>query len=355
MRWVRRTRGNAVGQHERHARRLRLAGVLFVVLLVSLFSLLLGGYNAPRAGHLVGAVSVARAAEGNTHASGCGHAAPLAPGTSGEERLQVGSTWRTFILHVPRGYSPTVPQPLVLVFHGHSSTADHFARLTRFSVLADAHDFVAIYPQGAIGMDAQTGWNTHRKRDPTTNDLGFVRALLGYGHGHLCVDSHRIYAAGFSNGGGFVADMACDLPKPFAALADVSGDLYPQPSGCHPAQPVPLLEIHGSADPINPYQGSELLGYSSVSSWLAKWVGRDGCVGTPERAQVGLVVTEKWTACSQGVEIVHIKLIGGKHLWPGAILPPGAPAADHQFDATSAIWAFFAAHRSSQPTTTKAS
>jgi hypothetical protein len=67
-----------------------------------------------------------------------------------------------------------------------------------------------------------------------------------------------------SNGGGFVGTLACDRlgSTLFAAYAMHSGAFYTDVSGpdngCAPAHiPIPILEIHGSADKTVYYEGGQ--------------------------------------------------------------------------------------------------
>jgi poly(3-hydroxybutyrate) depolymerase len=77
-----------------------------------------------------------------------------------------------------------------------------------------------------------------------------------------CIDNSRIYAAGKSNGGGFVGGvLACDtkLSTKIAAFAPVAGAFYiPNfiEKGCNPGRPdIPILEFHGGNDGVIPYSG----------------------------------------------------------------------------------------------------
>lgn len=281
--------------------------------------------------------AVAPASSGS---AGCGGANAIPAGTTDAQTLRAGQMSRSYRLHVPRGYQGDVPTPLVLAFHGHGGSAAPFERFTHLSQLADARTFIAVYPQGTVGPDGQTGWNTGRARDPRVDDVGFVRDLLAHTQATLCVDTGRIYATGFSNGGGFVAVLACDLADRFAAFAPVAGDYYPQPGGCHPARPVSLLEIHGTADGINPYDGSTQLHYPPVATWLADWAARDGCAAPPTLQQDNLgVLVEIWTGCENSTTVVHDRLIGAGHIWP--VAGSGSLGRSETFDADDAIWGFF--------------
>jgi len=62
----------------------------------------------------------------------------------------------------------------------------------------------------------------------------------------LSVDSHRIYASGFSNGAGFAARLAVDRSETFAAVAFSGGGLAEAHS---PVRSVPTYSTVGSLDP----------------------------------------------------------------------------------------------------------
>jgi polyhydroxybutyrate depolymerase len=274
--------------------------------------------------------------------TGCGKAPPASPGTSVEEQLRVDNVPRSYLLHVPLGYQPTHPTPLMLSFHGHGSTAFIQQRMTGFSVLADRDGFLAVYPQGTIGKDKATGWATGPLTYPQVDDVAFVRDLLAHLRATLCVDPHRIDASGFSNGGGMTALLACKLPGQIAAFATVSGSYFPVDGGCSPGRAVPILEIHGTADRTVSYVGNPTRLLPPVPIWLAQWAARDGCLSQP---QVFLnssnVVGKQWQGCASGAAVVHYEIIGGRHVWPTTL--PGSESNRH-LSTAALIWAFCQAH-----------
>jgi len=277
--------------------------------------------------------------------TGCGKPSPVAAGTSVVANLLSGHQTRIYRVHVPRGYTPRVPIPLVLSFHGHGSNATGQERLTGFSILADLHDFLAVYPQGTIGADGKTGWSSGGPGRPTSDDLLFVSDLLTKMQAEFCIDPQRIYATGFSNGGGMTALLACQLAGRIAAFAPVSGSYYPQPGGCRPGRPISLLEFHGTGDHVVPYNGRASTGLLSVPEWLQEWVGRDSCPDTPSvQTQAGDVTTYTWTGCAAGAVIEHYRIAGWGHRWP-ALPATDAQETDSGVPVASVlIWRFFVAH-----------
>jgi len=69
--------------------------------------------------------------------TGCGKAAPAAPGTSVDATISSGNIRRSYRLHVPVGYDSHLPIPLVLDIHGHGGTSAWQERNTNYSALAD--------------------------------------------------------------------------------------------------------------------------------------------------------------------------------------------------------------------------
>lgn len=257
--------------------------------------------------------------------------------------LPVGGLTRLYSLHIPTGYRNTQKYPLVLNFHGHGSNSLQQERRTDFSQLANSQGIVVVYPQGAVGPDGHTGWDTGPARNPQTNDLLFVSDLLNHVQAILCIDPARIYATGFSNGGGMTNELACKMADRIAAFAPVSG-AYPQlPGGCSPARPVPILEIHGTSDPVVPYNGSLVKGYPPIAQWLQQWTQRNGCKEGPVVfSNTAGVTGERWSACHDDVTIVHYTIHGLGHAWPIAYHTPiHTRKYVTTFDATTTIWTFF--------------
>src|SRR5579884_47385 len=274
--------------------------------------------------------------------AGCGKSAPLPAGTTGSGTLVSGGLVRSYRLHVPIRYQPTHPYPLVLNFHGHGSTAIHQEAATGFSRLADQHGFIVTYPQGIVGPDGRTGWGSGGPHKPHVDDVLFVSDLITALQNKLCVDPSRIYATGFSNGGGLTSVLACRLAGRIAAFAPVSGSYFTPPGGCWPVRPTPILEIHGTGDGVVPYGGEQAIHLIGAWSWVRAWAQRDNCATTPaEIVSRGGVSEFQWHGCRGGATVIHYRIAGGAHVWPGAA---GAPRADASLGASAVIWDFFAAH-----------
>jgi polyhydroxybutyrate depolymerase len=103
------------------------------------------------------------------------------------------------------------------------------------------------------------------------------------------------------------------------------------------------VEIHGTGDTVNPYEGSAELQYPAVGAWLSAWAQRNGCVREPVMMAAGRGVTiEEWRGCAGDAVVLHYQLSGVGHVWPGTA--SGATSdvdTASTFDASAAIWMFF--------------
>lgn len=264
--------------------------------------------------------------------SGCGKVAPVAPGSSVNVTIaahpaeSLGYSSRTYRIHVPRNYDYTHAVGVVLAFHGYGGSAAGMEAGSGLSTLADQQDFLALYPQGL--PDKQTHkpfWAEIGPIDYGVDDVLFASDILDDVQQKYCVDARRIYVTGFSNGGGVTNLLACRLAGRIAAFAPLSANAYAIPGGCHPGRPVPLLDMHGTADAVLPYNGIPVSvnpdwPLPSLSSFMQMWATLDGCTHGPDIfLREPKVTGMQWTGCKGNVSVVHYRIEGGGHVWPPLI------------------------------------
>ena len=235
---------------------------------------------------------------------------------------------RRYNFRVPNNYDPDRPYALIFDYHGHNSNRDTQYHLTRYDQYATGrNDFLVVYPQGLKDDEDEPAWEGAPYARPDVSDLQFTADLLAKFRANYCVDDARVYASGKSNGGGFVATLACSPQgAPFAAFAMAAAALYtdnlapgsPTYRACVPPRArVPVLEAHGTADTTIPYAGNATKGVPSVLAWLGTWAGRDGCSGsqvTHEYSSYGTVV---WSCPGYPGIVSGYRLDGYGHCWPG--------------------------------------
>jgi polyhydroxybutyrate depolymerase len=213
--------------------------------------------------------------------------------------------------------------------------------VTHFAEVADQKGFVVAFPDGISGS-----WNAGVccgiAAGTGVDDVGFVSDLVDRLLAEYCVDPKRVFATGFSNGGFLSHRLACELPNKIAAVASVSGVMGIQK--CAPPRAVPVLQIHGTSDPIVPYNGNALLGYPSVDATMSGWVSRNGCGSKSEVSRAGSTHCDGWSGCRDGGDVELCTVEGGDHGWPGGgtlWTDAGPPAG---FVASTAIVDFFDRH-----------
>jgi len=268
---------------------------------------------------------------------GCGIPSPVKVGTTEQQTVAVdpqvsqGSATRTYLLHVPTNYQPQIPLPLLLVFHGRGSNAAEIEGYTGFSLLADRERFITVYPQGLQNADGEPFWDTFNSSTTHIDEVAFVNIVLNDVEKKLCVDTRRIDATGFSSGGNMTGMLACRLAGRIAAFAPIAGNFFDFGQGCHPGRSVALLNSHGTADDVVPYDGQN--GQFGVQDWLSQWAKLDGCATGPVSfSQVSKVTAMQWTSCQEDATIFHYRVQDEKHIWPKTL---------GNFPADETIWRFF--------------
>lgn len=279
--------------------------------------------------------------------TGCRQTPPVKPGTSATITIAAspavshGNRTRTYVVHVPITYQDTQPYAVILSFHGYGGTATAMDRSSGFTQLSEQQHFIAAYPQGVLDGIGKPFWASAGPIDFGIDDVLFVSHILDDLQKNFCVDPQRIFATGFSNGGGMTWLLSCRFAGRIAAFAPISGNFYAFAGGCHPGRPVPILDIHGTKDPLLPYNGipasaNPAWPLPSIPQWLQDWATRNGCASGPTVfLHAGNVIGEQWNGCPGNSAVVHYRIVGGVHTGP----PPingRSPAA--------VIWSFFQTH-----------
>jgi polyhydroxybutyrate depolymerase len=243
---------------------------------------------------------------------------------------------RTATLHVPAIYDATRAVPLLLAFHGFTENGAGERARSHFDLLADTQGFLVAFPDG-ISNSWNGGACCGLAMANKVDDIGFARALVAKISEDYCVDPKRVFAAGFSNGGFLSHRIGCEASDVFAAVAAVSGDQTTSP--CAPPRPVSVVQIHGTADPIVPYNGSALLGFPPVADSIGGWATRDTCAATThETLRDGSAHCSNYDGCPSGSEVILCTIDGFGHDWPGtsgwdgSTPPPGFVASTYILD-----------------------
>ena len=124
----------------------------------------------------------------------------------------------------------------------------------------------------------------------------------------------------------------------------MSVDMYDE---CVPAQPIPVLHIHGTDDSTNPYTGTSTM--KGIDETNLFWVDQNNCNPVPSVISIPDVNTSDNAAATRyvysgginGHTVELFKITGGGHSWPGWPVSGSSGNTCMDFDATKEIWRFF--------------
>ena len=252
---------------------------------------------------------------------------------------------REYILYIPDSYSGTEPVPLVFNFHGYTSSAESQMVYADFRPIADSEGFLVVHPQGTEDNLGNPYWNVGAFFHPggDADDLGFTDALVDHIAFNYSIDLNRVYATGMSNGGFFSFHLAGLLSTRFAAVAPVAGTMTTYTfENYDPQHPTAILQIHGTADYVVPYDGTTWS--LSVDEVIDYWVDFNNCNIEPIITELpdidpddGSTVTHfAYEDGDNGVKVEHFRVNGGGHDWPGSNF-----GGNQDIDACAEIWQFF--------------
>ena len=251
---------------------------------------------------------------------------------------------REYLLHVARNLDRTKPAALVISLHGAGGWPALQRDLSRWDELADREGFIVVYPAGRDTPGPRI-WDMSGDRDAR-----YIADLIDKLRAEHNIDARRVYANGFSNGGGMSFVLSCRMPDRFAAAGMVGAALLLPSSWCKSAQPVPMIGIHGLRDPAAPYRGGNSWIATHFAPFLpfgADWARRNRCAPRPRDVEIREGVTRReYKECANDATVVLYTLRDGGHTWPGGGELPewfvGKTITD--FDATAEMWRFFEQH-----------
>jgi polyhydroxybutyrate depolymerase len=261
-------------------------------------------------------------------ASGPAPAPPACPAnptlSAGEttQSLMLNGLNRSYLLHVPPGYTGTTPVPVVFDFHGLGGSGQQQRNLSGWAAVADREGFIMVYPNGS-----SNAWNVGRccppAADQGVDDVAFVRAMIERLKTAACIDTRRIYASGCSNGGGMSYKLACEAADVIAGIAPVDFDCVvgeqnvPSCGGCSPARPVTEIQFRATGDALVNYFGGPApipqgMDFPGAEQNLSDWGEINSCTGEPQ-AVAGNAACQAFPACAEGVQTMLCTRQGGSH------------------------------------------
>ncbi len=255
-----------------------------------------------------------------------------------------GGLMRTYRLYVPAIYNGSNAVPVLLNLHGYTSNGQQQELYGDFRPIADTANFIIAHPDGTFDATGNRFWNVFGLSP--VDDAGFLSALLDTMTAHYNINTNRVYSTGMSNGGYMSYQLACSMGNRITAIASVTGTMtVSMKDNCAPSHPVPVMQIHGTADAVVPYNGS---GASlPLDTVVRYWVNANHCNTIPFYTAIPDIVPADgctaahyvYTGGDNGSVVELYKITGGGHTWPGAPVIIGVTNMD--INASKEIWRFF--------------
>lgn len=279
----------------------------------------------------------------------------------------VGEQPRHYLLHTPTALHGTAgPRPLLIMLHGAGGTARYAMQETGWAATAEKYGFYLAFPEASrpdptrppqFLKNPQT-WNDGTGRFHSgkrqIDDVGFLDAVIDDVVRQHPIDPQRIYLVGISNGCSMTLRFGVERGARIAAIAGVAGYLS-VPANCLP-RPIPLLYLIGSADPVTPLAGGDLVlpwgamgPRPPVTDSVAQWAALLGCPPTPTPYSTNIdgVSAFRFGPGRGQSEVLFYTIAGMGHVWPGGrpILPERLiGTAAPLIPANEMIWTFFSRH-----------
>ncbi len=252
---------------------------------------------------------------------------------------------RHYVLYPPPAKLRPAHPALVLSLHGGGGSAKGQMLTDGLKALADEKGFILVYPEGIASMrllDKIHVWNgglcCGKAVEERVDDVAFLVEVIARLEKEFKVDAKQVYVTGLSNGAIMALRLACERPDLIGGVAPVAGALLVD----HCAKtktPVPLISIHGDADPCVPVSGQKMGGcFASLfkertgisikstggvaleprAVLLDRWRGLGGLKGEGKvTLQKGAATCWRAGPNAGNFEVETCTVAGGGHAWPG--------------------------------------
>ena len=269
--------------------------------------------------------------------SGCGKSTSLKPGTTNSMSGTYGGVRRSWLVYLPKNYSPSKAYSLIVSTHGWGGDGaedEDDSGLSITSANLGSNGFIVVYPDGRDDNTSRGGpwgsWNCVGSTQGTSskgatcqnwadskgsycykscngcagtpncwwttcaNDISptgvgkadssaFIPQLYDLAEQSFCVDTTREFHTGMSNGAMFTFQAGVSMSSRLAAIAPIAGSFHYGFLQA-PTEKVPLLAITGTKDKTVPANGtatkaSDSSGYywETLANIAKSWKVANGC------------------------------------------------------------------------------
>lgn len=228
---------------------------------------------------------------------------------------QITFAGRSATLTPPADYDANTAAPLLVSLHPFVLPSGTWEAYSGFGEAAAERGYFVLSPNGS-----QPGprWSVPGGLRTGVDDIGWIDGLIMTAAESLCIDTQRVFAAGYSAGNAMAVGLSCELPWRFRAIAGSSGSNLTTP--CPDADPVDAFLLHGTADPIAPPTGNTI-GFTPpiglhIDTVVASFAERNGCGSSTVDAPFASVEAHTYNCGSHRLQ--YWKMLGAGHTWAGS-------------------------------------
>lgn len=235
---------------------------------------------------------------------------------------------------IPGTLKSKVPAPLLVALHGFTASTSDLMTLMNLTPEAYKRGVVLAVPSGTRNVDGLSFWNATGSccdfNASGVDDSAYLMDLVKQIGTKVSIDPKRIYFLGHSNGGFMSYTVACNNSAQIAAIVNLEGSTFADPTQCKADHPVSVLQINGTADELININGGNVFGdpthpYPSVKDETRNWAGINGCsTSTPlikakgtfdyEPSLAGAETSKESYKCPKGIAIEMWTISGGVHV-----------------------------------------
>ena len=255
---------------------------------------------------------------------------------------------RPVMLGVPTTYRCERAAPLVVALHGYTGNGGGVVQYFGIKAEAEKRGYLYLAPNGTTDGAGNNFWNATTAccdfAKTNVDDTAYLSTLISDVAEEWNVDPKRVYFMGHSNGGFMSYRMACEHSDTIAAIASLAGAMRADADTCTPAQPVSVIQVHGTSDTTISYQGGQIGAnpYPSAEQSVRGWQTLNGCA-TDATSSAGVydldevipgldTDTVTYSGCRNATEVA---------LWT---IPNGPHSPQLSAGFASAVFDFFDAH-----------
>lgn len=251
-----------------------------------------------------------------------------------QDSLLIDGHYRYF--HFQKPVADTKKLSLVFVMHGSGGNGlQMMQRAGSIVANAEQEKYIAVFPTGYKNF-----WNECRKSSPAEantqdiNEQAFFKEMIEYFQSKYFINKKQVFAIGTSGGGHMAYKLALTMPDYFRAFTAIIANLPDSSNMDCPAsnKAVNIMIVNGTDDKINPYMGGDVIlntgnfgRVMSTDKSFGYWSTLAGYAGTPlfetlpdTDPKDGKRI-EKYSFTGRSKEVVLLKVVGGKHDYPGDI------------------------------------